>query len=170
MIDLASTYSELKNRPELVKLLNKNRKFRKIFFRELASIKEVVPLIYHAQSGGKVLKLLYETAISLIRSFEQQFIDTGLKYQKGFNQSISAFREVYTNSLKQIASLRKDNPISEKKKEPIKRKVIKTSKEDVMVKINGKTYRCECGCNVFRWISDTKLKCNSCEATYTGEK
>lgn len=48
-----------------------------------------------------------------------------------------------------------------------------TEKEDIMPKINGKFQRCECGCNVFRWIKDTdktKLKCNSCKAIFSVER
>ena len=39
----------------------------------------------------------------------------------------------------------------------------------VMPKINGEFYRCECGCNVFTEIDFKKFKCNSCEATYSVE-
>lgn len=42
---------------------------------------------------------------------------------------------------------------------------------DVIIKIEGKTFRCECQCNVFRKsINDeSKYRCNSCRAIYTGE-
>jgi len=47
---------------------------------------------------------------------------------------------------------------------------------DIMVKVNGKTFRCECGCNVFRHPYDPKTQtpildkynCNGCGTTYTG--
>lgn len=41
---------------------------------------------------------------------------------------------------------------------------------DVMVMIGGKSFRCECGCNVFRHYKDDPnlYKCNSCEAIYRG--
>jgi len=40
----------------------------------------------------------------------------------------------------------------------------------VMCFINGKSFRCECGCNVFTKVGDLKYRCNACEARYTGEK
>lgn len=42
---------------------------------------------------------------------------------------------------------------------------------DVMVKISGKSFRCSCGCNVFRHFEgDPKLyQCNACEVLYRGE-
>lgn len=39
-------------------------------------------------------------------------------------------------------------------------------RKDVMPKINGQSYRCECGCNVFRWAYVDRLKCNGCGALY----
>lgn len=45
--------------------------------------------------------------------------------------------------------------------------------EDFMPKINGKFFRCECGCNVFRKpkpVSRPNLfECNSCEALFEGK-
>jgi len=41
---------------------------------------------------------------------------------------------------------------------------------DCIIKIDGKTFRCECGCNVFRRIGELRYECNSCRATFTGEK
>lgn len=41
---------------------------------------------------------------------------------------------------------------------------------DVMVKLQGVTYRCYCGCNVFRWIFTDVLKCNSCGSTFEALK
>jgi len=45
------------------------------------------------------------------------------------------------------------------------------SNEDVMIKIEGKSFRCECGCNVFKHNprNINKFICNSCGTTYTGE-
>ncbi len=43
----------------------------------------------------------------------------------------------------------------------------------VMVRIDGKTFRCTCGCNVFRKPDPTDAKlfvCNSCGARFRGEK
>lgn len=42
---------------------------------------------------------------------------------------------------------------------------------DWMPRIDGKAFRCECGCNVFRKsaIVTNRYKCNSCGATYIGE-
>ena len=37
---------------------------------------------------------------------------------------------------------------------------------DILAKVNGKTYRCECGANVFRWIRAERLRCNGCSAVY----
>ena len=41
--------------------------------------------------------------------------------------------------------------------------------KDVLIKVEGKSYRCECGCNVFRYLKyvKDKLKCNSCDVTYS---
>ncbi len=41
--------------------------------------------------------------------------------------------------------------------------------EQVMPKVGGKSFRCECGCNVFTIIDKLKYECNSCEARYVGE-
>ena len=42
-------------------------------------------------------------------------------------------------------------------------------RDQVMCRINGKYFRCECGCNVFTKLGEFKYKCNSCNATYSGE-
>lgn len=44
--------------------------------------------------------------------------------------------------------------------------------KDIIPKINGKTQRCDCGCNVFRYTdkSKVKLKCNGCGAFYSVER
>jgi hypothetical protein len=39
----------------------------------------------------------------------------------------------------------------------------------VMPKVDGKHFRCECGCNVFTEYERYKYRCNSCYATYCGE-
>ena len=46
-----------------------------------------------------------------------------------------------------------------------------TDGKDIMVKIDGKFFRCHCGCNVFRKLKSnaSKYVCNSCEEVYTGE-
>lgn len=43
---------------------------------------------------------------------------------------------------------------------------------DRMIYLNGSkvSFRCDCGCNVFREYEYCKYRCNSCEATYTGSK
>ena len=43
--------------------------------------------------------------------------------------------------------------------------------KDFMPKIDGKSFRCECGCNIFRKsnIVVGKYKCNACGATYKRE-
>jgi len=41
---------------------------------------------------------------------------------------------------------------------------------NVMPRVNGKSFRCECGCNVFKEVQPLRFKCNSCSATYSGEK
>ena len=46
----------------------------------------------------------------------------------------------------------------------------KTDKKFVMPRVNGKTFRCECGCNVFTEIGPLKYRCNGCRALYQGEK
>lgn len=40
---------------------------------------------------------------------------------------------------------------------------------NVMPKIGGISFRCDCGCNVFESLGDYKYRCNSCRMTYTGE-
>lgn len=39
---------------------------------------------------------------------------------------------------------------------------------DKMLYINGntKSFRCDCGCNVFRKFAEHRYRCNSCEQTY----
>lgn len=43
--------------------------------------------------------------------------------------------------------------------------------EDVMVYVDGATrsFRCDCGCNVFRKHPGGRYQCNSCRAVYVGE-
>lgn len=41
---------------------------------------------------------------------------------------------------------------------------------DKMVMIDGKSYRCECGGNVFKEYQPCHFRCNSCEVTYSGER
>jgi hypothetical protein len=42
---------------------------------------------------------------------------------------------------------------------------------DLMVYLEGskQSFRCPCGCNVFRAIGEHQYRCNSCLETYTGE-
>ena len=40
--------------------------------------------------------------------------------------------------------------------------------EDVMCKIGGKSFRCSCGCNVFKKAPPDRFKCNGCGAVYVG--
>lgn len=40
---------------------------------------------------------------------------------------------------------------------------------DRIIKVNGKSFRCECGCNVFRKSADDRYICNSCNAAYLGK-
>lgn len=45
---------------------------------------------------------------------------------------------------------------------------------DIMPRINGVSYRCKCGCNVFRYITNSpsgekRMKCNSCQARFIVE-
>lgn len=46
-----------------------------------------------------------------------------------------------------------------------------TLQEDVFVKINKKSFICDCGCNVFRKLikNKNKYKCNACQAIWNGE-
>jgi len=39
----------------------------------------------------------------------------------------------------------------------------------VMPKVNGRSFRCECGANVFTLIGYKRYKCNGCKAIYQGE-
>lgn len=44
--------------------------------------------------------------------------------------------------------------------------------ENFMPKVNGKFFRCSCGCNVFHKPDETRpylFECNSCETWYSGE-
>lgn len=52
------------------------------------------------------------------------------------------------------------------------RKNPNNSSSDKMIFLKGeeKSFRCDCGCNVFKEIGDLKkFICNSCQASYTGE-
>jgi len=40
----------------------------------------------------------------------------------------------------------------------------------VMPRVNGKHFRCSCGCNVFTEYEPLKYRCNSCDTCYQGEK
>lgn len=42
--------------------------------------------------------------------------------------------------------------------------------KDVMPWINGKSYRCSCGANVFRWVSHDRMRCNGCGDLYEAVK
>lgn len=52
------------------------------------------------------------------------------------------------------------------------KKVMKDGKlENFTVSINGKNFKCSCGCNVFHKPDDTKLElyqCNACGTQYQG--
>jgi len=55
--------------------------------------------------------------------------------------------------------------------------MVKAPSGDVMVKIKGVSFRCTCGCNVFRVDPDyqnpdgsVRYICNSCKAWWIGEK
>lgn len=41
-------------------------------------------------------------------------------------------------------------------------------RQDTMLKVDGKPFRCECGCNVFTKVSDVRYECNACEQLYEG--
>jgi hypothetical protein len=44
--------------------------------------------------------------------------------------------------------------------------------ENFILKVAGKPFRCQCGCNVFHKPDDTRLehyKCNGCELAYDAE-
>ena len=38
-----------------------------------------------------------------------------------------------------------------------------------MLKVDGKSFYCSCGCNVFTEYSKEKYKCNSCDTCYESE-
>ena len=46
---------------------------------------------------------------------------------------------------------------------------LKVIELNTMLKIEGITFRCECGGNVFSKLENRKYRCNSCRAMYTGE-
>ncbi len=41
--------------------------------------------------------------------------------------------------------------------------------EQVMPKVDGKSFRCECGANVFTRVGDHEYLCNGCRAHWQGE-
>lgn len=46
-----------------------------------------------------------------------------------------------------------------------------TAVEQVTIRIGGKPYRCDCGCNVFTKLPGPpflRFECNGCHARYTG--
>lgn len=45
-----------------------------------------------------------------------------------------------------------------------------TEENQKMLKVQGKPFKCTCGCNVFTEYEPLKYQCNSCQAAYTGEK
>lgn len=48
---------------------------------------------------------------------------------------------------------------------------IKWEGKDTMFTVMGQPYRCECGCNVFRYnIKHTQAKCNACNTVYSTER
>ena len=46
---------------------------------------------------------------------------------------------------------------------------LKPVREQVVVRVNGGTFRCDCGCNVFTKYGDKLYECNSCHEHYNGE-
>lgn len=49
-------------------------------------------------------------------------------------------------------------------------RVVADRNPNVMVKVEGSSFRCECGCNVFHHGErDDIYICNACEARYIGE-
>ena len=56
----------------------------------------------------------------------------------------------------------------------LKEAIEKAKPADVMVRLAGKVFYCDCGCNVFHHPKDeydnrNKYVCNACLAQYTGE-
>ena len=45
----------------------------------------------------------------------------------------------------------------------------RTYPRPVMVKIEGKTFRCDCGCNVLTAYAHHRYTCNGCGARYVGD-
>ena len=58
--------------------------------------------------------------------------------------------------------------MKDSKKKPNKKK----PNNQVMVYVAGskRSFRCDCGCNVFTKHQNNKMICNSCGTSYTGEK
>ena len=46
---------------------------------------------------------------------------------------------------------------------------VRDEARQVMPRVDGVSFRCECGCNVFTEIGTKRYRCNSCDATYQGE-
>lgn len=42
--------------------------------------------------------------------------------------------------------------------------------EDVLLCVNGKLFKCKCGCNVFTYIAISTFKCNLCGREYLSYK
>lgn len=43
-------------------------------------------------------------------------------------------------------------------------------RESCMPRVNGKPFRCECGCNVFKELDNLQYRCNACSSVYQGYK
>lgn len=67
--------------------------------------------------------------------------------------------------------LTKNNILVDTSDEGPLREIFNTLK-DKMIFLDGsdKSFRCSCGCNVFKEYLPMKYRCNGCHATYTGEK
>lgn len=42
----------------------------------------------------------------------------------------------------------------------------KNARPDTLIQVEGKTFRCDCGCNVFKRHDKTAYSCNACEAIW----
>lgn len=74
----------------------------------------------------------------------------------------------------QMASLGKHDPLGHynRGRTRIELKSEMTEKKDTVCRVNGKLFRCDCGCNVFRKLLKAPLRyrCNSCRGIFEAEE
>lgn len=51
-----------------------------------------------------------------------------------------------------------------------KEEIAQEMSEDLFLYIANRVFRCCCGCNLFRKISQRKYQCNACHTVYVGDQ